>query len=223
MSVPALTTALAWAALHLWHAISTEQPTLSDVVLLAACATGVAVGSSLTWSAVSMALRAGSARARGLGSRWAPPLWRRIVATALGAAVAGTAAAPAMATTEADPASAGWLSTPVASTQVETGPQTDAGADSRRESPHTIPASTSGAPDTAPTESPAPTTDETVTVETGDTLWDITAQALPQDATPAQIAQSWPDLHAANKDAVGKNPDLIHAGTELTIPKEWQS
>lgn len=57
----------------------------------------------------------------------------------------------------------------------------------------------------------ADTTTKTYTVKAGDTLSDI-AQSEMGDA------KRWPELYAANKDAVGKNPDLIHPGLELTIP-----
>ena len=55
------------------------------------------------------------------------------------------------------------------------------------------------------------TSTKTYTVKSGDTLSDI-AQSEMGDAN------RWPELYAANKDAVGKNPDMIHPGLELTIP-----
>lgn len=51
----------------------------------------------------------------------------------------------------------------------------------------------------------------TYTVKPGDTLSDI-AQAEMGDAN------RWPELYAANKDAVGANPDMIHPGLTLVIP-----
>ena len=51
----------------------------------------------------------------------------------------------------------------------------------------------------------------TYIVKSGDTLSDI-AQSEMGDA------KRWPELYEANKDAVGKNPDLIHPGLELRIP-----
>jgi len=51
----------------------------------------------------------------------------------------------------------------------------------------------------------------TYIVKSGDTLSDI-AQSEMGDA------KRWPELYEANKDAVGKNPDLIHPGLELKIP-----
>ncbi len=55
------------------------------------------------------------------------------------------------------------------------------------------------------------TTARTYTVKSGDTLSDI-AQSEMGDAG------RWPELYAANKDAVGGNPDMIHPGLELKIP-----
>jgi nucleoid-associated protein YgaU len=52
---------------------------------------------------------------------------------------------------------------------------------------------------------------KTYTVKAGDTLSDI-AQAEMGDAN------RWPELYAANKEAVGLNPDLIHPGLKLEIP-----
>jgi nucleoid-associated protein YgaU len=55
------------------------------------------------------------------------------------------------------------------------------------------------------------TSTRTYIVKSGDTLSDI-AQSEMGDA------KRWPELYEANKDAVGKNPDLIHPGLELRIP-----
>ena len=55
------------------------------------------------------------------------------------------------------------------------------------------------------------TSTRTYVVKSGDTLSDI-AQSEMGDA------KRWPELYEANKDAVGKNPDLIHPGLELKIP-----
>lgn len=56
-----------------------------------------------------------------------------------------------------------------------------------------------------------PTSMRTYIVKSGDSLSAI-AQSEMGDA------KRWPELYAANKDAVGKNPDLIHPGLELKIP-----
>ncbi|HEV8654051.1 MAG TPA: LysM peptidoglycan-binding domain-containing protein [Candidatus Limnocylindria bacterium] len=55
------------------------------------------------------------------------------------------------------------------------------------------------------------TSTRTYTVKAGDTLSDI-AQSEMGDA------KRWPELYAANKEAVGNDPDMIHPGLELKIP-----
>ena len=55
------------------------------------------------------------------------------------------------------------------------------------------------------------TSTRTYTVKSGDTLSGIAESEMGD-------AKRWPELYAANKDAVGKNPDLIHPGLELKIP-----
>lgn len=49
------------------------------------------------------------------------------------------------------------------------------------------------------------------TVKAGDSLSNI-AQSEMGDAN------RWRELYAANKDAVGDNPDMIHPGLKLEIP-----
>lgn len=55
------------------------------------------------------------------------------------------------------------------------------------------------------------TSTRTYTVKSGDTLSGIAESEMG-------AAKRWPELYEANKDAVGKNPDLIHPGLELKIP-----
>jgi nucleoid-associated protein YgaU len=57
-----------------------------------------------------------------------------------------------------------------------------------------------------------------VVVKPGDSLWAIAADHLPSPATDAQIARAWPRWWAANRDAVGAAPDLIHPGLRLRPP-----
>jgi nucleoid-associated protein YgaU len=54
-------------------------------------------------------------------------------------------------------------------------------------------------------------TTKSYTVKSGDTLSDIAESEMGD-------ANRWPELYAANKDAVGDNPDLIHPGLKLEIP-----
>lgn len=55
------------------------------------------------------------------------------------------------------------------------------------------------------------TSTKSYTVKSGDTLSGIAESEMGD-------AKRWPELYEANKDAVGKNPDLIHPGLELKIP-----
>lgn len=57
-----------------------------------------------------------------------------------------------------------------------------------------------------------------VVVQRGDTLWAIAARHLRPDATPAEIATEWPRWYAANRSAIGDDPDLILPGTILSPP-----
>lgn len=60
---------------------------------------------------------------------------------------------------------------------------------------------------------------ETYEVQLGDTLWDIAASVLGTDDL-ARIARFWPELHRANLDELGKDPNRIFPGQVLRIPKE---
>ncbi len=55
------------------------------------------------------------------------------------------------------------------------------------------------------------TSTKTYTVKSGDSLSAIAESEMGD-------ANRWPELYEANKDAVGKNPDMIHPGLELKIP-----
>jgi nucleoid-associated protein YgaU len=55
-------------------------------------------------------------------------------------------------------------------------------------------------------------------VRAGDSLWSLTARDLGTHATPAQVAAGWPRLYAANRRAIGADPNLIHPGQRLVPP-----
>ena len=61
-----------------------------------------------------------------------------------------------------------------------------------------------------------------VVVVPGDTLWDLAERSLRRAGRPppadAQIAVAWPQWWAANRDAVGDDPDLLLPGTVLVPP-----
>lgn len=54
----------------------------------------------------------------------------------------------------------------------------------------------------------------------GECLWDIVARSLGPGASQQQIAAEWPRWYAANRLRIGADPDLIHPGLRLVVPKE---
>ena len=60
--------------------------------------------------------------------------------------------------------------------------------------------------------------DEDVVVRRGDTLWSIAARFLGPAATAEEVAREWPRWHAANRHALGDDPDLIQPGQVLHPP-----
>lgn len=63
-------------------------------------------------------------------------------------------------------------------------------------------------------------TEDEIVVRRGECLWDIVARALGPRAGAAEIAAEWPRWYAANRVRIGDEPDLIHPGLRLVIPKE---
>lgn len=78
------------------------------------------------------------------------------------------------------------------------------------------------AADPGPAEAPAPAAAATpsamVQVRPGDCLWSIAAQALGANPTNADVDRSWRAIYAANRTAIGTDPNLIHPGLILTLP-----
>lgn len=56
-----------------------------------------------------------------------------------------------------------------------------------------------------------------IVVRRGDSLWAMVARHLRTE-DPAVIATQWPRWYAANRTAIGPDPDLIHTGQVLQIP-----
>ncbi|WP_405056225.1 LysM peptidoglycan-binding domain-containing protein [Kribbella sp. NBC_01505] len=61
-----------------------------------------------------------------------------------------------------------------------------------------------------------------VTVQAGDTLWDLAAHELGPRATNEQIAVRWPQWYAANRQVIGADPNLILPGQVLRVPRTHQ-
>jgi hypothetical protein len=60
---------------------------------------------------------------------------------------------------------------------------------------------------------------DVVTVHPGDCLWTITARDLGPLASNSDIAAAWPWWYAANRGAIGPDPNLIRPGQQLVAPR----
>ena len=70
---------------------------------------------------------------------------------------------------------------------------------------------------------PGERTARTVRVVPGDTLWGLATADLPADATPAAVDERWRTIHAANREVIGADPDLILPGQQLRLPPDEPS
>jgi len=74
------------------------------------------------------------------------------------------------------------------------------------------------APAPQPQRSTRPALTTRLVVHPGDSLWSLAARQLGPRATAARIASTWPRLYAANRRAIGADPNLIHPGQQLVPP-----
>jgi nucleoid-associated protein YgaU len=65
---------------------------------------------------------------------------------------------------------------------------------------------------------PAPPEPVVYTVVVGDCLWSIAARHLGADPDASAVDAGWRAIYAANRDAVGDDPGLIHPGLVLRLP-----
>ncbi|OAE02343.1 hypothetical protein A6A22_13620 [Arthrobacter sp. OY3WO11] len=61
--------------------------------------------------------------------------------------------------------------------------------------------------------------DEGVTVQAGNTLWDIAARHLGPGVSDLDIALQWPRWYEANRGVIGQNPDVLLPGQILQPPQ----
>jgi len=84
------------------------------------------------------------------------------------------------------------------------------------------PAPASSTPPPPSTPQPPPSTvapnAPSYTVRPGDCLWSIAAALLGRGSTARAVDRGWRAIYAANRAAVGSDPNLIHAGLVLTLP-----
>jgi hypothetical protein len=111
-------------------------------------------------------------------------------------------------------------STTAASTTTSTPRQSTAGAAPAIDTPTVAtdraPRPTPAIPDAAPEDAP-PTA--THTVVPGDCLWSIAAARLGRAPSVLAIDRGWRAIYAANLGVIGDDPNLIHPGTVLTVPR----
>ncbi len=185
------------------------------------------------------------ARARAL----APVAWQRVTAVALGIGLSSGVAVPAFASTQSPPG-LGWADAPAVTEQAADAPAVGLGATDTSaatdtaaatavnvrlewsvppvsaESPQATPATAAPVAEQPEAELPVAASSapgavsNTYLVQPGDSLWGITESLLGDHATDADINATWPVLYEANRDAIGNDPSLIFAGTELHVPAE---
>lgn len=225
---------LGWATRGLLSAAAPGDD-LHDLDLLLGLSACAAAWAVLTWLTAALAL-AVLATAPGhpaprhptlrrAALRMAPPLVRRLAALLLGVGLAGTpvwSALPAHATGVAPTAGAAagteqsgatppplLLDRPADDLAGWTPDRPAAPARVRRNPPVGLVTSVPHA---------GTAVREEVVVRRGDTLWDLAARHLGRDAGAAEIAREWPRWHAANRDLIGPDPDLIRPGQRLRPP-----
>lgn len=167
------------------------------------------------WVAVSLALTAGSLLpgrlgtvARAVAHRFTPAALRRVVVTAAGVSIL-LAPAAALASPTTSPTPGGTVSATMPAVGWPTDPSPSAAAGS------SVP--TGPAPSTGKISAPRPI--GRLTVRPGDSLWSIAARRLGARPSAARIQQEWPRWYAANRPAIGTDPDLIVPGTRLVVPQ----
>lgn len=74
------------------------------------------------------------------------------------------------------------------------------------------------APAPGPVPAPPPRPVVKYVVQRGDCLWSIAARRLGPGATSPTIDAAWRSIYAANRAAIGDDPNLIHPGLTLTLP-----
>lgn len=207
-------------------------PLVALLALLAWALTG--------WLAVAVLVTAGShlpgllgRLAGAVAHRLAPVALRRAVEVALGLSVAvgvvgvspaaATPAPPgAPAVTSLDPAVAPTLDRPSAAGREVPAPALDWPTPPDADAPQPAAPERSSAPGPSALATTWATTGrDEVVVQPGDSLWAIAEQDLATRGaapTDADIARTWPSWWAANRDAIGADPDLILPGIPLTPP-----
>lgn len=217
--------ALGRSAVHQWSMVGRPGATPDEALVLVAAGLALAL---ILWLALSTAAvllshvpgRCGIMAAR-VADAWAPSVSRRLAGALLGVAAVG-AVAPGMA----------CAATPTVLTTVAGAPGGSVNGDGPGFSttapvssgevlaPGWLPIRPMARADAKPallTSAPPPEPAQVV-VRRGDTLWDLARRDLGPDATDAEIAESWPRWHAANRRVIGPDPGRLRPGQILRRP-----
>ncbi|WP_134764561.1 LysM peptidoglycan-binding domain-containing protein [Nocardioides sp. 1609] len=216
MSLRALRGGLVWASMAAltavtagWAAAGVDLDARLDLVLVDVATVALALCAGWAWVVTTVVLaqvlRAGARPGPARPLRGVPAWAARAVLVACGLAV--LTAAPGQASDGAHaPAPA-----PAAPPSLDGLPLPD-----RPSGPARPPAPPAGRADRS---DPAPAAGRVV-VRPGDSLWSIARSRIaPAAADDAAVARATAALYAANRDAVGPDPDLIHPGLHLRAPE----
>lgn len=200
LAVSAAALASAAAVPGAWQAVADRpgRPGAEVDLLVAACATGLAVSLGWLWMITTVTV---AGVLVGSGRPAAPRgATRRLVLLACGVVVVAGSGTPALATDgDADGA-----------TLLAGLPMPDRAVAPAAEAPRQ--------PEVRLAARPAPVdASQTYVVRPGDSLWSI-ADSHPEPGTSASVHERWQAIWQANRDVVGDDPDLILPGQALRLP-----
>lgn len=201
----------------------------ADAVALAICQ--LLVVALCCWAALAVMLCALSARhpdgrAARVSLALTPSQLRRPLALALGVGTLALAACG-----QARPPSSPPSTSPayVASSEAFDWPRSEEGTGATTSPPPSAPdvptttdPSAPDVPATTDPSAPPPASSAGTPYEVlpGDSLWSIARAHLGPGATAAQIAYLVDEIYASSATVIGADPDLLHAGTTLSIPTQ---
>jgi hypothetical protein len=237
LRTPLTVTAVVAAAVALRLAAPTPGEALhelrgGDAVAATADPTGpVVAGAALlgwalaAWLAATLVLTLASrlpgpagAAAAATARRIAPAVVRRAAHVALGLSVVGGVAATTAGTATAAAPAATTASAPAYDWPTGGGAPSLDWPSPTTPQPSTEQISVRAAPVTGRSEA------QPVVVRPGDTLWALAESSLADrtGAPPAtaEVARAWPQWWAANREAIGADPDLLLPGTSLRPPPD---
>jgi hypothetical protein len=221
--------ALGRSTVHEWSVVGRPGATPDAALVLVAAGMALAL---ILWLALSTAAvllshvpgQCGVMAAR-VADAWAPSVSHRLAGALLGVAAVG-AVAPGAASAASPTVLASVVGDSAATPAglvTGDGPGFSSTATlSSREAPAPgwLPVRPVARADAKPdllTPVPRPEPDQVVVCR-GDTLWDLARRDLGPDATDAEVAESWPRWHAANRRVIGPDPGRLRPGQILRRP-----